>query len=384
MRLLLILALSLLAGAADASPRRAPRRDEIRLREEQARDEASRRLRAAEADEARGFFEEAAEQYEQASAALPLSPRAGEALARATLLRLGLGQEEEASRDAHSFDLLLRHKEPPRAIRIHLALARHHAGQKRWRKTRERLDAVEPLLGRYGTLAERTEAHALRARMLDEIGDDAGAEAAYRSLLRRPGSRPSEEAHEARFFLAERARQRARALPVPRFSKTPTRAAILRFVTEEIEPWYRKKQAAIERAEEAYQAVIDQGASPRWAVAAAARVGALWAEFVHDFRAAPIPPRDPSWPLGMSYYMRLDDASEPHKQRAKRAFVLCLDLALKGGYHDENVADCEAWLARNYRYEYPENDGYRPTPTLAGPLSLRHEPPMPLPRSGHP
>ena len=109
----------------------------------------------------------------------------------------------------------------------------------------------------------------------------------------------------------------------------------------------------------------------------------MWAEFVADFRRAPIP----AWmssddELRGVYYQNLDVASEPIKQNAKAAFKTCLGLSVKYQYFDRYSRTCEAWLSENYKDEFHKVDEFRGSPDLVS--SGLSDKPSPLQLGGLP
>jgi len=144
------------------------------------------------------------------------------------------------------------------------------------------------------------------------------------------------------------------------------------------------KRRAIEEANEAYLEVTRlEPAPPKWVIASAAAVGAMWSEFVLDFRRAPIP----AWmaaddELRGIYYQRLDAASEPIKLAAKAAYTTCLQRSVAHQYFDRQSRTCEAWLAENYRGQFHRVDEFRGHPDQIG--SGLNERPQPLDLGGLP
>ncbi len=339
------------------------------FRTETPRAHHEEQLRQARREDDRGFFEEAAALYEEA-AQIQQEAGAADALLRATMLRLGLGQRDEALRDAARYEGLLQGKTPTGTLTIALLFARHHADREEWKPALDRLRTIDTLLAR-GTRRHRIEAHGLRLRALAGSGDLRRAEAEARRLLalQLPRESTPEPIQEARVFLAERAADRARSIVTPAFRGPSTLEAIQRFHTKVVAPWFRKKREATEAAAQAHQGIQDQGASIRWAMASAAQVGGLWAQLFQEVRSLPL------LPSGVSLVQTWPGAEEPPevvlKQRAKQAFEGCLQMAERHRFHDENVARCEAWLARFHPHEHPENDGYRLPPILAGGLLWR-------------
>jgi hypothetical protein len=109
----------------------------------------------------------------------------------------------------------------------------------------------------------------------------------------------------------------------------------------------------------------------------------MWAQFVAEFRAAPIPTsikKDAF--LRTSYYGALDDASEPVKQQARSAYSLCLEYSVTHKYFDDFSRSCEKWLAENYKAEFHLIDEFKGDPDRVN--SVVAERPYPLQLGGEP
>lgn len=106
--------------------------------------------------------------------------------------------------------------------------------------------------------------------------------------------------------------------------------------------------------------------SPRWAIASAARVGAMWGDLHRALRALPVPSSWGAGDLGASYYHTpLDSPGEEARWRAKKAFAVCVRLGIRYRILDEHTQACEAWLTRHYHHEHPG------LPELFAPPSFR-------------
>jgi tetratricopeptide (TPR) repeat protein len=380
-------------------------------------------------------FEQTAADLEARARAAPRAPAAAEALAEAALLRLGLGAVARAEADAATLDHGFRGRRPDLVARVALARARRHAGLLAWAEVRAVLVAARPVLGPGAAVDDRLEAHALLGRALTELGRHREAELEYRRALALEkragvGARGTEAVGEAWFYFAEQARARAARVVLPPLAGPDTREAVLAYVTGPAARWMVHERYALEIAEVAYQRVLgftvrppppplpppvaetgmigllDSGAggdpnaptapwgrddslgpdplaqlvSPRWSIAALARLAMAWAEFVKQLRELPVP----RWPrhhgpipgtdltyeeLREEYIHAHDPPDEELKQRARRACERALELSLTHRIDDEHTRACEQWLSRNYRREYHVLDDLRPTvaaPRAAG------------------
>jgi hypothetical protein len=153
---------------------------------------------------------------------------------------------------------------------------------------------------------------------------------------------------------------------------------VLAHINGPVADWIRKKRPLIEDASAEYAKVknLTPAAPPRWVIASGARVGALWGDFVEEFRAAPIPDSIKNdTVLRNEYYAALDRASEPQKLAAKGAYETCLGYSAKYQYWDAHSRACEEWLARKYKAEYHVIDEFRGAPTYRNdPLRERARP----------
>ncbi len=372
--LLLAISLGPTTGAASkfGSPRYRPPRlsGTLMFRAGELQKEQASLLQRARNEEDRGFFEEAAALYEQA-AQVQQEPAAAEALTRAALLRVGLGQLDEAARDVARYEKLLQGRTVQGLLALRLSFARHHAHHERWGELLGLLRSIEPLLPR-GTRAQLLEARRLRLRGWIGRGATRKAEADARALLvlQVPRQQPADEVHEARFFLAQRLFEEAHGSRAPRLRGPLSRPTIEAFSRDRLLPWYRQKKSAAERADRALQEVVSSGGSPRWKTAALARVGALWSQVSRDLEEVPRVP--PSLPPGTYLDPIEDPPNEVFKLRAKHAFEACLEQARLGSWYDESVAACEDGLVQIAPQEHRSAEGYRLPPVLSsGPLVPR-------------
>jgi tetratricopeptide (TPR) repeat protein len=342
-------------------------------------------------------YDQAAQWFENYAKSDPTAPDADKALSDAVILRLGLGQEDEAIKDAAVFTKNYGGKKPAATAAIAFAVGAHYVEQENWDK------AVPTLSSSMSTIDKaapdiQVQAHAALARAF--LGkfkgggqDNAGREyAKVRGLWANPGDAevkikaayPTEDeaqkdrrlakalnaVGEAFFFSAEQTRKAVvDPLKFPAYTGPGDKAAVLKHIQSKVADWYKKKQAAIIKTEPEYVKILDlkPQAPPKWVIAAGSRAGLMWGDFVDDFRRAPIPD---AWKkdaeIRGTYYDALDAASEPYKSgRAKPALKKCLDLSVKYQYFDEFSRSCEVWLAKYYKAEYHVVDELRGAPTLS-------------------
>ena len=342
-------------------------------------------------------YDLAAEWYERYASTDPKAPDADKALSDAVILRLGLGQEAEAIKDAQTFTKNYGASKPAQTASIAFAVGAHYVEKEDWDKAHSTLsgqmgvmDKAAPdiqaqahaalaraFIGKYKTGGEaqaKTEYAKVRAIWNDPGAAEAKIRAAYDkeddAQKDRRLAKALNAVGEAYFFQAELSRKaNVEPLKFPAYTGPGDKATVLKHIQTKVKDWYEKKKAAIEKTEPEYVKILELKPvpPPKWVIAAGSRAGLMWGDFVDDFRRAPIPE---AWKkdaeIRGTYYDALDAASEPFKVRnAKPALKKCLDLSVKYQYFDEYSRNCEVWLAKNYKAEYHVVDELRGAPTLS-------------------
>jgi TolA-binding protein len=345
-------------------------------------------------------YDQAANWYERYARENPKMDKAPEALQDSVVLRLGLGQEDQAIKDADLFNKNYGSQKPAQTAQIAFAIGAHYAEKEDWDNARKRLSSALSQIDRNAGLDVQIQAHALMGRVYTKINNPSQAQSEYnkvRGLWAQPDAQlkkleaayPDENDRirrlgktltavgEALFFFAEQKKKEVDKIKFPEYKGSGERADVLKHVQTKVADWVKKKRASIEDADKEYQKIrnLQPVPPPRWVIAAGSRVGQMWGKFVAEFRAAPIPKEwkqngphptipDLTWEdIRGNYYAALDEASEPQKQAAKGAFKECLDLSVKFQYFDEFSRACEVWLAKNYGAEYHLIDEFRGSPT---------------------
>jgi len=348
-------------------------------------------------------YDEAARWYERAAEENPKMEQAPQALQDATVLRLGLGQEDQAIKNADLFNRNYGSKKTAESAQINFAIAAHYAEKEDWPNARKRLSGSIGQIDRNATLDIQIQAHAMYGLVNAKTGSQAQAKQEYdkvRGYWKNPSEvvnklnaiAPSEPAAqqrrlgksltavgEALFFFAEEKRAAAEKITFPEYKGSGQRDEVLAFVKGKVADWVQKKRPAIKDAEAEFVKIVDLQPvpPPKWVIAAGARVGQMYSKFVAEFRAAPVPKEwkgpgmvpgtDVSYAeLLTTYYNSLDEASEPIKQQAKAAYKTCLGLSVKHQYFDEYSRTCEEWLSKNYPAEYHLIDEFRGSPNRVG------------------
>lgn len=357
-------------------------------------------------------YELAAEWFEKYAKQDPRGEKADVALSDATLLRIGLGQEDRALEDAHAFARAYGDKKPKEAAHVAFAVGAHYVEKGEWDKARAELGRQMGLIDRAASRDIAVQAHAQLARASTHLpGGDAQARTEYgrvRALWKDPADseakvraafpdeapadvekrirRALDAVAEAHFFAAEEARKaQVEPLKFPTYHGAGTKADVQAFVQTRVRAWYSAKMAAIAKVEGEYGKILDlkptsfaATAPPRWGIAAGSRAGLMWGDFVDDFRRSPIPASWKDTILEQVYTKGIDDASEPYKaNHAKPAVKKCLDLSVQFQYFDEHSRACEVWLARNYKAEYHVVDELRSAASLVNSGLAERAPPVP-------
>jgi len=362
------------------------------------------------------LYDDAAARYETFARMSPTADEAPQALQDAVVLRLGLGQIELASKDAELFARVHGSAHPERAARVSLAVGTTLLEKEDWAAARKPLQAWVVAFDGHAPLDARIVAHAGLARALVKLrAPGARPQADYgvvRDLWKDPlaavasvraASPPGEEDRhlaraitgvgEALFYFAEQKRNEADKIRMPAFRGRSNRDEILRFVSTQVPVWVREKRSAIEAAEQEYLKVVEiqPVPPPRWVVASASRVGALWGKFVAEFRAAPVPRE---WrqhtivpgttitydELRNIYYGALDSATEPLLARATAAFKTCANYAVKYQFESEYTRRCFDWLEKHHTAHYLRIDELVPQPVWLGAASTPPSDPDRSPR----
>src|SRR6185295_6353322 len=90
---------------------------------------------------------------------------------------------------------------------------------------------------------------------------------------------------EGMFYFAEKKRDKLEALKFPVYKGSGSKEDVLKHLNTKVKPWMDKKTPLIKDASLEYKKVIDlqPAPSPQWVIAAGARVGSMWVQFVEEF-----------------------------------------------------------------------------------------------------
>jgi tetratricopeptide (TPR) repeat protein len=362
------------------------------------------------ANQAIAAYDQAADYFERYVEATCRKGKCGEhaepALHDAVVLRLGLGQPEQAIEEAKRYERWFGAKHPAQAAELAFAVAAHYGERSRWSDVRKRLSGALRVIDQNAALDVRLRAHALLGRAYVELRSRSAAEKQFAEVLTlwsdpkravatiegaesdstvatRKVGRALESVGEAHYFFAEEKKARVDAIRFPAYEGPGTKAAVLAHIHTKVAAWVSRKRPLIEDATREYAIIanLQPAAPPRWTIAAGARVGEMWGRFVDEFRAAPIPDsirNDPE--LRAAYYEAIDKASEPQKLVAKSAYETCLGYSSRYQYWDDHSRACEVWLADHYKATHHLIDEFRGAPTRRNDVTSEHPSPALLSR----
>lgn len=349
-------------------------------------------------------FEEAASWYERC----PREPSPvwsfgwstdTEALERAAHLRLLLGDVAAAKRNVEALEEILGTADRPRRARAALDIARYALRAGQMNEAQKWLDEKKSLFESTQDVDVQVLFHAYEARIALEQGHAERVFAEYGAVRRRWNAVPDkneairefgndielgvevlEAVGEAEFYFAERVERAAQAIQIPRYRGPLKEKPLLRYMNER-QAWDVKKRQAIERADKAYLQVvqIEPIAPPRWVVAAARRVGHIWAAYAKEGESIPkLTGPMPGHPdityeeLRAAYEGHV--GSPPWIDRAREAFKTCVQQAVRAKHFDENARYCEAWLSQHDPKALRAVDELHDTPLRKAIESIRANP----------
>lgn len=342
------------------------------------------------------------------------------ALANAVVLRLGLGQEDEAIKDSETFDKRFGAKRKEQARQIFLAIGEHYVEQGDWKKG---LDRLEKFIKQYpdARLDEKLRTRALAGRASKALKQGGAADkyfgeirsgwAAARDKQREEietaakanpnNSKIRQNAYsavaEAYLHFADKEYDKANAVKFEPYKGGGDDKSWEAYFKDKFAPYIKKRIEANLPAYQSYQRVFclgeevsaDKGCTREWkdlgetfaskfVVEAASKAGDLYADTYDKARNAPLgnaltelPGDSPSIKkekgiLRSLFFRKLDQVAEPIKTPARTAFKECLEVSTQAKFFDGYSERCEKWLAKVYKNEYRTLEEKRPEAGLVG------------------
>ena len=266
---------------------------------------------------------------------------ADKALSDAIVLRLGLGQEDQAVADVKQYQKDYGNSNSTETAQIAFAIGAHYADKASGYEQQAQTaadkneaakhqsdansaweDARRSLASAMGTLDKappdiQVQAHATYARTLTHLRSEAQGKGEYDKVRKIWGDGSGvqakiaeaykDESDDARahrlgkaldavgeaMFYATEAQKHAKvdSLPFPAYKGKGDKKDIDQYMKKTVLPWVDKKRTAIEALDTEYQKIteLQPVPPPRWVIAAASRAGLMWGNFVEEFRKAPTP-----------------------------------------------------------------------------------------------
>lgn len=135
------------------------------------------------------------------------------------------------------------------------------------------------------------------------------------------------------------------------------------WIEKEFQPWMKRKDERRAAAEKLYLAVVTEDV-PEWEIAAAARVGDMYRQFMKALYDAPIDPSVANDQELIDIYRdALDQAAEPYRDSAIKAFQHCLSESTNNTWFNQWSRSCEAQLNSLDPRSYPISDELRAQPS---------------------
>jgi hypothetical protein len=149
----------------------------------------------------------------------------------------------------------------------------------------------------------------------------------------------------ATYGTAEAERLGLERVKAPVYRGPRTLQGIRKYVEQQLGPWLQTKREALMRAITAYKLVteIRPAPPPRWAIAAAERVGSMHTRFADDFENA-VPAIEAS-PREIAVYEDVvAGATAPFRAQALSAYEWCVGYGEKFQIEDDHVRICRSHL----------------------------------------
>lgn len=342
------------------------------------------------------------------------------ALSNAVVLRLGLGQEDEAIKDSETFDKRFGAKRKEQARQIFLAIGEHYVEQGDWKKG---LDRLEKFIKQYpdARLDEKLRTRALAGRASKALKQGGQADKYFGDIREgwaKNRAKQQEEVEgaakanpnnskirpnaygavaEAYLHFADKEYEKANAVKFEPYKGGGDDKSWEAYFKDKFGPYIKKRVEMNEPAFRAYQRVFclgeevtsDKGCTREWkdigeafaskfVVEAASKAGDLYADTYDKARNAPLGNALTELPgdsksikeqkaaLRSLFFRKLDQVAEPIKTPARTAFKECLEVSTQAKFFDEYSERCEKWLAKVYKNEYRTLEEKRPEAGLVG------------------
>jgi tetratricopeptide (TPR) repeat protein len=299
---------------------------------------------------------------------------AHDALQNAIFFRLGLGDEAKAVEHASLFERNYKRRFPQETSQVVYSLGSIYERQEDWQKLIAHFKNYLRTYGKRAMPHEVLSANVQIGRAYWKLNDKRNAQVAFRSAIQTwqrgapeqiaKSDLPDDKKErnlasakistaEALFYEAEMLFDAFRSVKFPAYKAGKQKDAFEKWMEKDFVNWMKAKEAALTTAREGYEKISELEV-PQWDIAAAARVGEMYRQFVDDFRDAPVPPvLQSDDELVDIYYQSLDEHSKPWVDKAKDAYEFCLITATRVRWFNEFMSQCEQELFKLDPRRYP-------------------------------
>jgi TolA-binding protein len=323
--------------------------------------------------QALAIFSKASDALEFFGKKFPEREEAKEALRRAAVFRLGLGQYEKAEKVSREYLKLVGKKDAAKAALVYFGLGEIFEKQNDWPRV---VRHYKQFLKNYrdsGQINLLLEAHTRigNAYMSMKPKDTRKAQRAYKDAfesfkklsktqVEKLESRGRSAVAEARFKMGEAIFSEFKRTPL----KIRARRNVQRHIKEMVKKIVKKSEIAA-RAKNVFEEVIKYG-SPTWAIAGLARIGQIYEELYNEIYNVPAPKSFDEEQTEI-FKGAMTDRSEPQRLKARDAFETCLREASRLKWFNKWSDLAERRLADLMPEKYRYNAEKRATPTNFGP-----------------
>lgn len=352
---------------------------------------------------------------------------AADALRQATIFRIGLGEEEHALSNANRFGRLFGSDPQFRAqaAAVQFSIGQIYADraerfsrdpsltaddrrsrmQTAWRDVVRHYTDYVNRYARQGTLDQQIQGNVALGRGYLKLQDDTNANLYFRAAVAAWGDPPlgddgtvarnaqsagerrireqlqgqsessvndaveksKDAAAEARFWLADAVYRQFMARHIPAYRGGNSVAAFDQWTQRTLRPFITEQRRHLEvEATAQFRRVMEMHV-PNWEIAAAERLGEMFAKFAKLIREAPMPPEwnrptPPFTEIADQYRLMLDQYTEPFITLATTGFQACVQRSTQVHWFNEWSRLCETQLNQIDRLRFPLADEVRAEP----------------------
>lgn len=348
------------------------------------------------------LYSQAADWYEQFARRFPgedgsdcseadiennLCPIAHEALQTAILFRIGLGDIEQARDDGRLFERNYKRRRPQDTATVAYSLCAIYDQEESWNNVFQCYRGFLRSFSRsalphqvmhanvsLGKAFWNTDEKDKSERYFKEAWGmwEGGAGEAIQALegvddntKARYVLEAKTSAAEALFYLAEYKYFEFRRVRFPNYRGGRSMQRMQRWVEREFVPWMAEKGEALATAQAEYEKIATLQV-PQWEIAAAARIGEMYRNFMSQIEEAPVPEEiENDVELMDIYNDTMEQRLRPLREQAIDKFAFCLITSTRVRWFNEFSQQCEQELNQLAPQDYPLAAELRGRPDLA-------------------